>query len=82
MSVSTLERSLAALSDHAFSDILEDRIREDRKLGRPFEAASSYVPAGAARKVSKHLEIMDNLGNEIVSDFGMVDDQVSGEARI
>jgi hypothetical protein len=55
MSVSTLERSLAAPSNHAFCDILEDRIREDRKLGRPFEAASSHVPAGPARKVFKHL---------------------------
>jgi len=73
MSVSTLERSLAALNDHAFSDILEDRIREDRKLGRPFEAASSYVPAGPARKVFKHLEIMENLTKEIVADFGMTE---------
>ncbi len=48
MSVATLERSLAALKKHAFSDILEDRIRADRKLGRPFEAASSYVPPGPA----------------------------------
>jgi hypothetical protein len=77
MSVSTLERSLAALSSHAFSDILEDRIREDRKLSRPFEAASSYVPTGPARKAFKHLEIMENLSNEIVADFGMVDEQAN-----
>jgi hypothetical protein len=75
MSVSTLERSLAVLTDHAFSDVLEDRIREDPKLGRPFEAASSWVPPGPARKVFKHLEIMENLTNEIVADFGMVEEQ-------
>jgi hypothetical protein len=80
MSVSTLERSLAALSDHAFSDILEDRIREDRNLGRPFEAASSYVPAGPARKAFKHLEIMENLTAEIVADFGMADEQINGSS--
>lgn len=68
-------RSLAALSDHALSDILEDRIREDRKLGRPFEAASSYVPTGPARKAFKHLEIMENLTDQLVADFGMVDEQ-------
>lgn len=77
MNVSTLERSLAALSDHALSDILEDRIRQDRNLGRPFEAASSWVPPGPARKVTKHLEIMENLSNEMIADFGMVDDQIN-----
>jgi hypothetical protein len=75
MSVSTLERSLAALSDHAFSDILQDRIRADRKLARPFEAASSYVPSGAARKVFKHMEIMHNLTDELIHDFGMVEEE-------
>jgi hypothetical protein len=75
MSASTLERSLAALSNHAFSDILEDRIRADRKLGRPFEAASSYVPSGPARKVFKHMEIMHNLTDELINDFGMVEEE-------
>jgi hypothetical protein len=80
MSVSTLERSLAALSDHALSDILEDRIRADRKLGRPFEAASSYVPTGPARKAFKHLEIMENLTDQLAADFGMVDEQINGSS--
>jgi len=74
MSVSTLERSLAALSNHAFSDILQDRIRADRKLARPFEAASSYVPPGTARKMFKHMEIMGNLTDELINDFGMVEE--------
>jgi hypothetical protein len=73
MSASTLERSLAALKKHAFSDILEDRIRSDRKLGRPFEAASSYVPAGPARGAFKHTEIMEALSNELISDFGITE---------
>jgi hypothetical protein len=71
MSVSTLERSLAALRDHAFSDILQDRIRGDRQLGRPFEAASSYVPRGTARLISKHMEIIRDLTDELINDFGM-----------
>lgn len=74
MSVSTLERSLAALSKHALSDILEDRIRADRKLGRPFEAASSHVPVGPARGAFRHREIMESLSDELVADFGMTDE--------
>ena len=74
MSASTLERSLAALKEHAFSDILEDRIRSDRKLGRPFEAASSYVPPGPARGAFKHREIIDSLSSELIADFGITDE--------
>jgi hypothetical protein len=74
ISVSTLERSVAALSKHAFSDILEDRIRGDRKLGRPFEAASSYVPAGPAPGAFKHLEIMQALSSDLIADFGITDE--------
>jgi hypothetical protein len=74
MSVSTLERSLAALGKHAFSDILEDRMRADRKLGQPFEAASSHVPVGRARGAFKHMEIMESLSNDLIADFGMTDE--------
>jgi hypothetical protein len=77
MSVATLERSLAALKKHSLTDILEDRIRSDRKLGRPFEAASTYVPPGPARGAFRHMEIMDNLSQELVADFGIMDDQGS-----
>jgi hypothetical protein len=78
MSVATLERSLAALKKHAFSEILEDRIRSDRKLGRPFEAASSYVPPGPARGTFRHREIMDDLSSGLVADFGITDDPPPG----
>jgi hypothetical protein len=74
MSVSTLERAVAALSEMAFSDILEDRIREDTRLGSPFEMASSFVPRGTPRKVFKHIEIMRELSEEIQKDFGMVEE--------
>jgi len=77
MSVATLERSIAALKKHAFSDILEDRIRADRKLSRPFEAASSYVPPGPARGAFRHREMIDSLSNELIADFGITDDPVS-----
>jgi hypothetical protein len=73
MSVSTLERALAALQETAFSDILRERFVEDPILGRPFEAASTYVHRGTPRKVFKHIEVMHQLTEEIRVDFGMVD---------
>jgi len=73
MSVSTLERALAALQETALSDILRERIVEDPLLGRPFEAASAYVHRGTPRKVFKHIEIMQQLTEEIRVDFGMVE---------
>jgi hypothetical protein len=77
MSIATLERSISALKKHAFSDILEDRIRADRKLSRPFEAASSYVPPGPARGAFRHREMIDSLSNELIADFGITDDPAS-----
>jgi hypothetical protein len=53
---------------------MEDRIREDRKLSRPFEAASSWVPRGTPRRMYKHIEIMKELGAEMQADFGMVEE--------
>lgn len=73
MSVSTLERALAALQETALSDILRERIVEDPFLGRPFEAASTYVHRGTPRKVFRHIEIMQRLTEEIQVDFGMVE---------
>jgi hypothetical protein len=73
MSVSTLERALAALQETALSDILRDRIVEDPFLGRPFEAASTYVHRGTPRKVFRHIEILQQLTEEIQVDFGMVE---------
>jgi hypothetical protein len=74
MNVASLERAVSAMKEIAFSDIMEDRIREDPKLGRPFEAASSWVPRGTPRKMDKHIEIMKELGAEMQADFGMVDE--------
>jgi hypothetical protein len=73
MSVSTLERALAALQETTLSDILRERIVEDPLLGRPFEAASTFVHRGTPRKVFKHIEIMQQLTEEIRVDFGMVE---------
>ena len=77
MSVSTLERSMRALSELPFETILEDRIKEDRNLGRPFEAASQYVQRGVAGKLSVHMEILTGLKNDVIADFGMTDPAVT-----
>lgn len=73
MSVATLERAMRNLQKIAFSTIIEDRIKSDRKLGRPFEAASKYVSRGTARMMSAHLDVLRTLTNELISDFGMKD---------
>ena len=74
MNVASLERAVAAMQEMPFSDIMEDRIQEDPKLGRPFEAASSWVPRGTPRKMYRHIEILKDLGAEMQADFGMVEE--------
>lgn len=74
MNVASLERAIAAMQEMPFSDIMEDRIHEDPKLSRPFEAASSWVPRGTPGKMHKHIDIMKTLGTEIEADFGMVEE--------
>jgi hypothetical protein len=51
MNVASLERAVAVMQEMAFSDVMEDRIQQDPKLGSPFEAASSFVPRGTPRKM-------------------------------
>ena len=46
LSVSTLERLIKTLEELPFSDVLEERIQEDKQLNRPFEAASAYAQSG------------------------------------
>ena len=77
MNVSTLERAIPAMNEMAFSDIMEDRIQEDPMLGRPFEAASSFVQRGTPGRLYKHIEIMHELSKEMQQDFEMKDDSSS-----
>jgi hypothetical protein len=73
MSVATLERAIYMLKKTALSEILEERVKEDPVLGRPFEAASTYIHRGMPRGVFKHIEIMQDLTNELEKDFQMKD---------
>jgi hypothetical protein len=74
MSVGTVERAIAPLQKMALSDILRDRITEEPFLGRPFEAASSYVRRGMPRMMFKHIEIMHEMTTELTTNFKMVEE--------
>ena len=71
VSVSSLERLMHALSSHALSDVLEQRIADNPELNAPFESACKHIPAGATVGMSRHVEIMKSLSEEIIKDFGM-----------
>jgi hypothetical protein len=62
-----------ALRKHAFSDVLEDRIRSDKTLSRPFEAASKYAARGRAISMSAHFEIFKQLTEDVITDFKLRD---------
>jgi len=74
MNVASLERAVAAMQEMAFSDVMEDRIHEDPKLSRPFEAASSWVHRGTPHKMDKHIEILTQYSEEMQADFGMAEE--------
>jgi hypothetical protein len=80
MSIGTLERSLHALREHSFVEILEDRLKSKRAVGWSFEAASSYVPRGRAISMSAHLEVFKQLTKDVIADFHMRDPDVGERA--
>jgi hypothetical protein len=56
------------------SDILQQPIRDDRQLGRPIEARSSYISRGR-RHALKHITMLDLRAKEMTEEFGMKDNQ-------
>ena len=73
ISVSSLERLMHVMSNHAFSDILEKRIAENPELNAPFESACKHIPAGATHGMWKHVQVMKGLADRIAKDFGMTE---------
>ena len=55
------------------SDILEQRIQDDRSMSKPFEAASHYISRGT-RHTLRHLDMLDVLTKEMTIEFDMDDD--------
>jgi hypothetical protein len=73
VSVSTLERCVRNIKEMPFAKILEDRIKGNRDLMRPFEAASNYVSRGTATGLDEHIKMLRQITEEIVKEFGMTE---------
>ncbi len=73
MSISTLERSMRALTELPFETILEDRMQQDKQLTRPFEAASKYVQRGVAGRLSVHMDVLEKLSEEVTKKYEVKD---------
>ncbi len=77
MSVSCLERMTWVLQKKAFAEVMEERIRTDRRLRQPFDAAVKYVQRGTAPKLHAHVEAYGELTDRLIVDFGAKEDGVS-----
>jgi hypothetical protein len=74
--ISCLERMMWVLQEKAFADVMEERIKTDRTLRQPFDAAVKYVQHGAAPKLHAHVEAYKELADRLIVDFGMKEDEV------
>jgi hypothetical protein len=77
MSVGTMERAMSSLAKMSLGAILEDRIKANRELSRPFEAASKYVHKGTARNMPEHMKLMSGAFNQVIKEFGIKEDDGS-----
>lgn len=75
-SISCLERMMWVLQEKAFADVMEERIKTDRTLWQPFEAAVNYIRRGAAPKLHAHVEAYRELATRLIADFGVTEDEV------
>jgi hypothetical protein len=74
--ISCLERMMWVLQEKAFSDVMEERIKVDRKLLQPFDAAVKYVQHGTAPRLHAHLESYEELFERLIRDFDVKEDNV------
>jgi hypothetical protein len=73
--ISCLERMMWVLQEKAFADVMEGRIRADRTLWQPFDAAVKYVHSGAPPKLHAHVEAFEELAERLIVDFGVKEDE-------
>lgn len=73
--ISCLERMMWVLQEKALADVMEERIKTDRTLRQPFDAAVKYVQRGAAPKLHAHVEAYQELTERLIVDFGMKEDE-------
>jgi hypothetical protein len=74
--ISCLERMMWVLQEKALADVMEERIKTDRTLRQPFEAAVKYVRRGAAPKLHAHIEAYEELIDRLIVDFGVTEEEV------
>jgi hypothetical protein len=74
--ISCLERMMWVLQKTALADVMEERIKTDRTLLQPFDAAVKYVQPGKARKLHAHVEAYEELIERLIVDFGVQEDEV------
>jgi len=79
-SISCLERMMWVLQEKTFADVMEERIKMDRMLWQPFDAAVKYVQRGAAPKLHAHVEAYEELFDRLVVDFGVKEDDVDTQS--
>ena len=73
ISVGTLEKLMGTLSTMSLAVVLEDRIKRNPTLVWPFDAASKYVGRGMHRNTPKHMEILHDIMDKTIKDFGITD---------
>lgn len=73
LSVGTLEKLMGTLSKMSLDIVLEDRIKRNPTLLWPFEAASKYVDRGMHRNTPKHMEMLHDIKDKTIKDFGITD---------
>ena len=76
ISVGTLEKLMGALSKMSLDVVLEDRIKRSPTLIWPFDAASRYVGRGMHRHTPKHMEMLHDIMDKTIKDFGITDPAV------
>jgi hypothetical protein len=72
MNISCLERMMWVLQEKSLANVVEERIRADKRLGLPFEAAvMKYVQRGWGPKLGAHVEAYGELTERLIVDFGI-----------
>lgn len=73
LSIGTLEKLMDTLSKMSLDTVLEQRIKKNPTLLWPFDAASKYVHRGAPRNTPKHMEVLHEIEEKTIKDFGITD---------
>jgi hypothetical protein len=73
ISIGTLEKLMGTLSKWSLDVVLEDRIKRNPTLLWPFDAASKHVHRGMHANTPKHMEMLHQITEKTIKDFGVTD---------